>query len=263
MIFDIIVLVAVLISAFIALLRGFIRELLTIVGVGGGVLAAVMGGPFLLPAMNKWLDVPVPPEKMTKIFDLIPRDMAAMILSYGVIFVLVVIVLSVLSYFLASGAKAAGLGPVDRALGFVFGVGRAVLLLSLLYLPVYKMAKTEERNAWFKGSMTRPYVEMGSEWIASLMPDSGEKHDDKDADGKSVDARTKDAQTRIKEAGDKFQQIKGLQESAGKAGALLEDAKKDAREKLDELKGAPTADDKEGYKEDQRKDLNQLIRTNQ
>jgi membrane protein required for colicin V production len=260
MIFDIIVLVAVLISAFIALLRGFIRELLTIVGVGGGVLAAVMGGPFLLPAMNKWLHVPIPPEKMTKIFDLIPRDIAATILSYGTIFVVVVIILSVLSYFLASGAKAVGLGPVDRALGFVFGVARAALLLSLLYLPVYKMAKAEERNQWFHGSMTRPYVEMGSEWIASLMPGDGEQSNDKSATEKSISERTKDAQAKV---GEKLEQMKGLKDTADKAGAVLEGAKQDAQEKMDQLKGSSPAEGSEGYKEDQRKDLNQLIRTNQ
>lgn len=251
MIFDIIVLVAVLISAFIALLRGFIRELLTIVGVGGGVLAAVMGGPFLLPAMNKWLHVPADHDKMTKIFDLIPRDIAATVLSYGIIFVLVVIVLSVLSYFLASGAKAVGLGPVDRALGFVFGVARAGLLLSLLYLPVYKMAKPEERNQWFHGSMSRPYVEMGSEWIASLMPGDSEKGDDK-----SISERSKDAQTQVK---DKLEQMKSLQDTAKKVDAVLESAK----DKMDQLKSNSPAEGSEGYKEDQRKDLNKLIRTNQ
>lgn len=228
MIFDIIVLVAVLVSALIALLRGFIRELLTIVGVGGGVLAAAMGGPFLLPAMNAWLHVPVPPEKMTRIFDLIPRDMAAMVLSYGLIFVVVVIVLSVLSYFLASGAKAVGLGPVDRALGFIFGVARAALLLSLLYLPVYKMAKVEERDQWFHGSMTRPYVEAGAAWIGSLMPGDDDKN---------------------------------KPERRGKT--ALEGVGRNAREKIEALKDAASAGDKEGYKEDQRKDLNQLIRTNQ
>src|SRR6188474_2988360 len=124
MIFDVIVLIAVFISSIVAFLRGFIRELLTIVGVVGGVIAAFFGGPFLLPQMNKWLDVPADKTKMTKLFDIIPMDIVATICTYGLIFIVVVIVLSVLSYFLSSGAKALGLGPVDRVLGVIFGMAR-------------------------------------------------------------------------------------------------------------------------------------------
>lgn len=257
MIFDIIVIVAVLISAFIALLRGFIRELLTIVGVGGGVLAAIMGGPFLLPAMNGWLHVPADRDKMTKLFGTIPMDMVAVILSYGIIFVVVVIVLSVLSYFLSSGAKAVGLGPVDRVLGFVFGVARAALLLSLLYLPLYKIAPEKDLNDWFKGSLTRPYVQQGADLIAGLMPNSTDK------DGKSVEDKAKDVRAKGDDVREKLDQMNDLKAATDKAGAALENAKQEARERFDDLKSKVPAEGEEGYKEDQRKDLNQLIRTNQ
>ena len=57
MIVDILVLAVLLISALIAFLRGFIREVLTITGVVGGLAAAYFGGPLLAPLMRGWLGV--------------------------------------------------------------------------------------------------------------------------------------------------------------------------------------------------------------
>lgn len=250
MIFDAIVLIAVLMSALIAFLRGFIRELLTIVGVAGGVIASFLGGPYLLPLVNAWLHVPADHDKVTKLFGVIPMDMVAAICAYGFVFIVVVIILSVLSYFLASGAKAIGLGPVDRALGFVFGVARAALLLSLLYLPVYKFAAVKERDQWFHGSLTRPYVERGADWIASLMPESTEKN---------VEIKGKNAKEQVKDTQEKLQQMDILKGAADKAGAAIDTAK----EKMKDLNKESPSSDKEGYKPDQRKDFNQLIQKNQ
>ena len=55
MIFDFIVVLAVLASALISFMRGLIREVLTIAGVVGGGAAAVFFGPSLAPLMRDWL----------------------------------------------------------------------------------------------------------------------------------------------------------------------------------------------------------------
>lgn len=240
MIFDAVVLVAILISSIVAFLRGFIRELLTIVGVIGGILAAFFGAPFLLPLMNGWFGVSVENEEPARLFGFIPMDVVAMIASYGAIFVVVVLILSVLSYFLSTGAKAMGLGPVDRALGVVFGMLRAALLLSLLYLPVYMLTNTKERDKWsiFAGSKTRFYVEIGSEWIAGFIPEGT----DKALDEKSEDAGKK---------------IKGLQKDMKDMEAL--------KGVMDKAKSAvaPAPDETSGYQHEQRKNLDTLIEKNQ
>jgi len=45
---------------------------------------------------------------------------------------------------LAEGAKSMGLGAVDRTFGVIFGLVRGVVLLSLLYLPVYLLVEKNE-----------------------------------------------------------------------------------------------------------------------
>lgn len=173
MILDIAVGVVLLISALIAFVRGFIREVLTILGVVGGASAAYLGGPVLKPFMAGWLGVQentAPGEKIQKFMDIVPYPILADILSYGVIFLVVVIALSLASHFLAESARAVGLGAVDRTLGFVFGLIRGAIVLGLLYLPFHFALDDTRKDEWFSQSKTYFYLEETSKALASLIP---------------------------------------------------------------------------------------------
>lgn len=171
MIVDIIVGVIILISAAIAFLRGFIREVLTIAGVVGGVLAAIFLGPRLAPLFRGWFGVEEgkAPEKL---FDMVPMDVAADATAYAVIFIIFVIAISVLSHFIASGVKAMGLGPVDRTLGVIFGVVRGFVLLGLFYLPFHLMMKEESKKELFAESRTHYLIEDVADVLTGMLPDS-------------------------------------------------------------------------------------------
>lgn len=170
MIFDITVLAVLLISAMIAFLRGFIREVLTILGVGGGLAASYFGGPVLAPHVRGMLGVEegVVPERL---FGILPYDILADILAYGLIFIVVVIVLSIMSHLLAETVKTMGMGAIDRSLGVVFGLARGLLLVGLAYLPVHLYIEADSRDSWFSGSKTHFYVEKTSDVMASLLPE--------------------------------------------------------------------------------------------
>lgn len=174
MIVDILVLAVLLISALIAFLRGFIREVLTIIGVVGGLAAAYFGGPLLMPHMRSWFGVEegIEPERL---FGILPYDIVADVLSYGSIFIVVVITLSILSHFLAEGAKHVGLGAVDRSLGFVFGLLRGIVLLGLLYLPVHLFIEQEAKDTWFENSRTHFYLEKTADAMAEFIPESAKE----------------------------------------------------------------------------------------
>ncbi len=178
MIVDIIVLAVLLISALIAFMRGLIREVLTIAGVIGGLAAAYFGGPLLKPHMRDWFGV-VEGEEPERLMGFLPYDIVADALSYGVIFIAVVIILSVISHFLAEGVRNLGLGAVDRTLGFIFGLLRGVIILGLLYLPVHLFIDDETKEGMFEGSTTQFYLERTAEMIAEWLPeDAIEKAED-------------------------------------------------------------------------------------
>jgi len=176
MIFDIIVLVVLLASALFSFFRGFIREVLTILGVLGGTVAAIYLGPFLSPFVQEWIGADTAGEDVNRLFGVIPYPILADILSYGVVFLIFVIALSVISHILANWAKSIGLGPADRVLGVVFGAARGALILALLYLPVYLLIEQDVRDEWewAKDSYSRPYVERSAAWVYSIIPKTEE-----------------------------------------------------------------------------------------
>jgi membrane protein required for colicin V production len=171
MIFDAIVLVLVGVSALISFMRGFIREVLTIAGVVGGVLAAIFMGPAFAPLMRGWFGVVEGQPSPEKLFGLIPIEIAADITAYGLIFVAVVIAIYILTQLIAGAAKAVGLGPVDRTLGVVFGMARAILLMGLIYMPLNVLIPQSTKDSLFQDSKTHVMIESTSAWLAGFLPD--------------------------------------------------------------------------------------------
>ena len=183
MFIDIFVLIVVFVSILIAFLRGFIREVLTIFGIGGGIVAAYIGGPILSPLMYGWMGITeVEGEDPEKLFDVLPYPLLADLLSYSAILIVFVLVFSVISHFLAEFAKNIGLGVLDRTLGVVFGFARGVLVLGLLYLPFFYLIDDEQKENWFKDSKTHIYLETASSMVDSFIPKSVEENIQESAD---------------------------------------------------------------------------------
>jgi membrane protein required for colicin V production len=239
MIFDIVVLSALLISGIIAFLRGFIREVLTIFGILGGLVAAYFLGKPLTPIVQGWLGV-VEGQEPKKLLEVVPYDILGQVLAYGGVFLVVVIVLTIVSHVLSGAAKAAGLGPVDRTLGVIFGLARGLLLLALLYMPVQLFVDDEQRNEWFKDSKTRIYIEGTSSWLSALVPETM-KEDAKDKGEKAAE----DAAQATRERLEKIDILKPETETQKEPPAPV----------------APTEQNGTGYERQERQDLNQLLET--
>ena len=172
MIIDLIVGLVVLASAGVAFFRGLIREVLTIAGVIAGLFAAIFFGKSLSPVFRNWLGVDPEAETPEKLFDIIPMPIVADFLAYAAIFVVVVIIVSLISHFVSGAVKALGLGPIDRTLGVIFGILRALLLLSLLYLPFHKLMSDEAKEEYFGESRSHVYIAKTADYILRFFPES-------------------------------------------------------------------------------------------
>lgn len=188
MIIDILVLIVLALSALIAFLRGFIREVLTIVGVLGGLIAAYHGGPVLLPLMEGWLGVDPNAEEPQRLFDIIPYTYVAQFLAYGSVFVIVVVILSIISHMIAEAVKSIGLGAVDRSFGVVFGLLRGILLLGILYLPVHLTIDDKTVDEWFDGSRTHVYIKATAEAISQYLPEEAKESLEKQIEDGAAEA---------------------------------------------------------------------------
>ncbi len=239
---DIFVGLVVLVSVGIAFVRGFIREVLTVFGIVGGIIAAYIGGPLLSPIIRGWLGVEEGAETHEALFGLVPYPMLADILAYGLILILFVIILSIISHYIAEFARNLGLGALDRSLGVVFGIARAVLVLGLLYLPFHVAVSDEQKEEWFDGSHSSVYLEATAEWMSAYLP-------------KNVEEKMEEG---VKQAGDMSEMRKKVQE----LGVLGEPEKK-AEERKDTVGGdekAPKSEDgKDGYTDEFRNKMNELF----
>lgn len=239
MIIDILVLIVLALSALIAFLRGFIREVLTIVGVLGGLIAAYYGGPVLLPLMESWLGVDpnADPEDVKRLFDIIPYTYVAQFLAYGSVFVIVVIILSIISHMIAEGARSIGLGAVDRSFGVVFGLLRGILLLGILYLPVHLTIDQNTVNGWFEGSRTHVYIQTTAEAIAEYLPEEAKQ---------GIQNQTEDAVDAAEDSNDN--EVRGTLQRLD----LLNRQNNDTPEQ-------PALPEEKGYQENQRNEMDQLF----
>lgn len=242
MIVDIIVAAVVIVSAIISFLRGFIREVLTIAGIIGGLAAAWFFGPSIGPVFEGWFGV-TDKEKVGKLFDLIPMDILANVCAYGAIFIIFVIIISLISHFTAGAVKAMGLGPVDRSLGVVFGIVRAVILLGLLYLPFHLLLEADTKAKFFDDSRTHVFIEKTAIFLAGFLPNSSEVEEKIEDVAKQTDSKLKDKlmqQDLLQGAEDKVKNIIPKSNTNNETGY-----KDDSREELEQLFKETTPNNKE------------------
>lgn len=246
MVFDIVVIATVLASAVIAFLRGFIREALTILGIVGGLAAAFFFGPVAAPIVRRWFGVgsDTPPEvrDAAKMFDFIPYTLVADALCYGTIFVVIVVALSFVSHALSDMVKSAGMGPVDRTLGVAFGIGRGIVLLALMYLPVHLIIEDKLKEEWFKGSRTHAFIAWSANGLAAAIP--------------GIKNGSEDLAKDVRKAAEDAKEIDATREKLQDLDLLGKGAKKDGQD------APPAASPEEsgtGYGAGQRQQLEDLI----
>lgn len=140
--------------ALLAFMRGLVHEILSIAAWVGAVLAAVQGLPFARPFARK----------------LIPMDWAADAAAAVAIFLIVLLILSILTNAVARSIQKSALNNLDRSLGFVFGLARAVVILGVGLIITDWL--TDRRPTWMTRSKTLPVIEMAADGLKSAVPAS-------------------------------------------------------------------------------------------
>ena len=153
---DIIVLVVVLISAVLAMVRGFVREVLS---VASWVAAAVAAYFFYKPVMP--LIAPYVDSKTVQI-----------IISAAAIFFVALIVASYITMKISDFVIDSRVGAVDRAFGFIFGAVRGVLLLVIAL--IFFDWLVPNPPAWVANARSKPVLDDIGERIMAALPEDAE-----------------------------------------------------------------------------------------
>lgn len=112
---DIIILIVIGVSALIGLMRGLVKEVLSIVGWVLATLAVIYLLPVLNPVISQYFDSGLIAGVVTALFILIAFLVAWILLTGQVV----------------GKVRTSSLGSLDRMLGLFFGIARAVLLVIL------------------------------------------------------------------------------------------------------------------------------------
>ncbi|HVL20226.1 MAG TPA: CvpA family protein [Amaricoccus sp.] len=124
---DGVVLAVIVLSAILAYARGLVRESLSIVG---WIIAAFAGFAFAPMVEPLIREIPVLRDVLGTSCEL------GILAGFAVVFVVALVIISLITPFIAGAVQNSALGPVDQGLGFLFGVARGVLLV-VIALVVY------------------------------------------------------------------------------------------------------------------------------
>lgn len=122
--------VIVLMSALLAFSRGFVREVMSILGWVVAAFAAFTFAPQVEPMVR---EIPI-------LKDLIGGSCELSILAaFAAVFAVALVIVSIFTPLFSGMVANSALGPMDQGLGFLFGVARGVLLVAVALI-VYDIA---------------------------------------------------------------------------------------------------------------------------
>ena len=142
-----------LISAVLAMVRGFSREVLSIASWAAAAVAAYFFYPTLTPFMGNYID----------------NELIAQLAAAGVIFLIALIVATVVTMRIADVIIDSRIGPLDRSLGFVFGAARGILVAAVAVWFLNFFTDGQE-IAWIDEAKSKPFLDQVANGLENLLP---------------------------------------------------------------------------------------------
>ena len=153
---DIGVIAVVVLSAVFAFARGFVREALSIVAWVGAAIVTRYGFDWVYARVNPL------------IHNVLLSQLAA---GFG-LFLVALVALTIVTGIIARMVHAAGLGPIDRTLGFLFGLARGAAVVCLAYLLLdLSVPQASDRPEWIREAKSGPYLHEGADVLKGFLPE--------------------------------------------------------------------------------------------
>jgi len=152
---DICVLAVIGISALLALSRGLVKEVLSILSWVGAVVAVIFLLPRAEPIVGQYIKEPL----------------LAQIASGIGIFILALVVFGIANHYLSANVRSSALGALDRSLGLVFGIVRGAVVVCVAYILMsFAIPNPASRPDVIREARTEPLVAEGATFLKSLLP---------------------------------------------------------------------------------------------
>lgn len=136
------------VSCVLSLLRGFIKEMLSLASWAAASFVAITFHERLATIFSKWISTPS----------------IRTVLAFVALFVLTLLIGAIINRLLHQFVIGAGLGGIDRVLGVAFGVARGLLIVLALVILLPMALPEMKQDAWWHQSHLLPYFESSEGW---------------------------------------------------------------------------------------------------
>jgi membrane protein required for colicin V production len=147
-----------LISALLAMIRGFMREVLSIAAWGIAAVVTLYSYSRLLPFAKSYFNNDI---------------VAAAVVIIGV-FLATLLIVSVLTVRFSDMVLDSRVGALDRTLGFLFGLGRGLIIVVVAFLFFAWLVPERSQPEWVRGAKSRVVLQGTGDWLISLLPEDPE-----------------------------------------------------------------------------------------
>jgi membrane protein required for colicin V production len=155
---DLILLVVMLVSAMLAMIRGFMREILSIAAWAAAAVATLYLYSRLLPFAKGYFN----------------NDIVAAGAVIGGVFLGTLLIVSVITVRISDMILDSRIGALDRTLGFLFGLGRGLIIVVVAFLFFDWLVPQKSQPEWVRGAKSKVVLQSTGDWLKSLLPEDPE-----------------------------------------------------------------------------------------
>ena len=155
---DILLLVVMLISGLLAMIRGFMREILSIGAWGVAALATLWAYAKVLPIAQGYFS----------------NNTVATAVTVGGVFVLTLLIVSIITVRISDMVLDSRVGALDRTLGFLFGLARGLVSVVIAFLFFAWLVPERSQPTWVSGAKSKVVLQSTGQWLMSMLPDDPE-----------------------------------------------------------------------------------------
>ncbi|MFT5482864.1 MAG: membrane protein required for colicin V production [Halieaceae bacterium] len=151
---DIAIIVVIGLSSVISLLRGFVKEAMSLLAWIAAFIVATMFRDPMAAMLGSSIE----------------SASVRYLTAYGILFVATLVLGAMLNMLMGQLIKVTGLSWLDRILGTGFGIARGVLIVMLIMYVLQYLVPVEEEVLWRDSSLV-PHLLVAQDWVEVVFSD--------------------------------------------------------------------------------------------
>ena len=155
---DLVLIVVMLVSGLLAMVRGFMREVLSITAWVLAAAVTLYSYSRLLPYAKQYFN----------------NDIVATAAVVGGVFLATLLIVSVFTIRISDMVLDSRVGALDRTLGFLFGLARGLVIVVVAFQFFTWLVPDRSQPDWVRSAKSRVVLAGTGQWLMSMLPENAE-----------------------------------------------------------------------------------------